>query len=111
MSDSDALKKLLMLPAIAHIWLREARNRREHNRLNVGGDPKKRSTCCGRRPDSFPEGKKVTDIPELADLLKPTGYLSNEYYPAYRCRVCAQEWFQDFEPLKFGGLIHVRKAS
>jgi hypothetical protein len=65
--------------------------------------------CCGPRAESFPEGKDVADIAELRDILMPTGYLRNEYFPAYRCKVCAQEWFRDWEQLAHGGYIHVRK--
>lgn len=111
MSDDLWLKKLLMLPGLVDLRAREARHRREHDRLNFGGDPNKREVCCGPRPESFLEGQKVADIPELASILKSTGYLMNEYFPAYRCGVCGQEWFQDWEQQKFGGLIHVRKAT
>lgn len=110
MSAGDWFKRLLLLPAWLHLLARQVRHRVEHSRLNKGGDPGRRGTCCGPRLESFPEGMKVSDIPELSGILKPTGYLLNEYYPAYRCEVCGQEWFQDWEQLKFGGYIHVRKA-
>ena len=109
MSD-EWLKRLLMLPGLIHVRAREVRHLREHDRLNTGGDPGKRAACCGPRPESFPEGQTVPDIPELAPILKSTGYLANEYFPAYRCRICGEEWFQDWEQQKFGGLIHVRKV-
>jgi hypothetical protein len=111
MSGDDWLKSLLMLPGRLDIAAREAATRIKHDRLNTGGDPAKRAGCCGPRPDSFAEGSHVADIPELKDILKSTGFLGNAYFPAYRCTVCGQEWFQDWEQLKFGGYIHVRKAT
>ena len=110
MSDGDWFVRLLMLPGRLHMAAMQIKHRIRHSRLNVGGDPTKRGVCCGPRPDSFPEGKSVADIPELRDVLMQTGYLLSEYYPAYRCKVCGQEWFRDWEQLKFGGYTHVRKA-
>lgn len=111
MSDGDWLLRLLMLPARLHLATRRIGHRIKHSRLNTGGDPTRRGVCCGPRLESFPEGRTVADIPELRDILKPTGYLLSEYYPAYRCEVCGQEWFQDWDQLKGGGYIHVRKAT
>jgi hypothetical protein len=111
MSDGHWLKDLLMVPGRLHIAVRAIAHRIKHARLNSGGDPAKRGVCCDPRPASFPEGKGVEDIPELEGVLKQTGYLLSEYYPAYRCTVCGQEWFRDWEQLKSGGYIHVRKST
>jgi hypothetical protein len=111
MSAGNWFKAILMLPGFLHINARAIAHRVKRSLRNRGGDLAKRSACCGPRQESFPEGRRVEDIDELKHILKPTGYLGIEYYPAYRCQVCGQEWFQDWEQLKFGGYIHVRKAT
>ena len=99
-----------MLPARLEIERRERRERIDHAHREKLGEPSKRSSCCARRPAVYPEGATVDDIPELADLLRKTSSLMFGYIPYYCCLACGQEWFQDWEQQKFGGLVHLRKA-
>jgi hypothetical protein len=84
MSAGDWLRKLVFLPARAHLKAQQIEPRIKHARLNTGGDPKKRNMCCGPRPPLFDEGKRVAR---------------------------AQEWYQDWDTSKAGGNISVRKAT
>ena len=111
MSCGGWLKDLLMLPARLQVAVMAAKERANHALRKKLGDPAKRSSCCGSRPDSFPEGRKVEDIAELKAILERTSTIFMGYCPFYCCKVCGQEWFQDWEQIKFGGYIHVRKAT
>jgi hypothetical protein len=53
----------------------------------------------------------VSSIPDLVQLLERTSTINGGYSPFFCCRVCGQEWYEDFEPQKFGGDIYVRKAG
>lgn len=110
MSGNDWLKELMMLPARLHLASMAADEEANHALRKRLGDPEKRQACCEPRPDSFPQGLKVEDIAELREILELTSSIMAGHCPYYCCRVCGQEWFQDWEQLKFGGYIHVRKA-
>jgi hypothetical protein len=53
----------------------------------------------------------VASIPELVPLLERTSSINGGYSPFFCCKICGQEWYEDFEPLKFGANICVRKAT
>jgi hypothetical protein len=110
MGDRDWLKHLIMTPAYLHVAGIQAIARARHVFRRRLGDPSRRDECCGPRPDSFPKGMTVAKIPELRDILEQTSTFGR-IWPWYCCRVCGQEWFEDFESYGHGGWEHVRKAT
>ena len=100
-----------MMPARLHVAAMTAEERAKHALRKRLGDPSMRPSCCGPRPESFQEGVKVEDIEELSGILERTSTISMGYSPFYCCKVCGQEWYQDWEQLEFGGRTHVRKAT
>jgi hypothetical protein len=109
MSD-EWLKRILMIPAlvvtVSSALLEEAR----HALRPRLGDPSKRAECCGKRPASYPVNQRVSSIPDLASLLERTSTIYRGFVPFFCCKVCGQEWYEDYEPLDFGANIYVRKA-
>jgi hypothetical protein len=109
MSD-EWLKRILMIPALAVVASSIAVQQARHALRRRLGDPSKRAECCGPRPASYPVDQRVSSIPDLASLLERTSTVNGGYSPFFCCKVCGQEWYEDYEQLKFGGIICVRKA-
>jgi hypothetical protein len=109
---SDAwLKAILMIPARFHIAKSAAIRSVRHVARRRLGDSSRRVQCCGPRPATYPVNHKVASIPELVPLLERTSSINGGYSPFFCCKICGQEWYEDFEPLKFGANICVRKAT
>jgi hypothetical protein len=108
--SEEWLKRLLMIPALVVIGTNMAFQQTRHALRRRLGDPSKRAECCGPRPASYPVNQKVSSIPDLAPLLERTSTVNGGYSPFFCCRVCGQEWYEDYEQLEFGGNIYVRKA-
>ena len=110
MSAEDDLKKLLMLPGIAHALQITAQERQAHAKRQQFGDPAKRGECCGPLPHDYPRGKEVAQIPELAERLELVSITNTGYTKWFGCHICGQEWREDAESVGHGELAHVKKA-
>jgi len=73
------------------------------------GDASKRSTCCGPMPAEYPKGSLISAVPDLAQKLDKVSELWGEHSAWYACRVCGQEWIEQFVPYPVEAPI-VRKA-
>jgi hypothetical protein len=43
--------------------------------------------------------------------LERTSTINGGYSPFFCCKACGQEWYEDWEQLKFGGNTRIRKAT
>jgi hypothetical protein len=105
------LRVILTIPARLHIAKSAAFQRIRHTVRRRLGDASKRAQCCGPRPVSYPLNQRISSIPELLPLLERTSTINAGYSPFFCCKVCGQEWYEDWEQLKFGGNTYVRKAA
>ena len=104
------LRAVLMVPARVHIAKSALLQRIRHAARKRFGDASKRPQCCGPRPAAYPVNQNVASIPELSALLARTSTINGGYSPFFCCKVCGQEWYEDWEQLKFGGNTCVRKV-
>jgi hypothetical protein len=105
------LKRILMIPARVKVAKSAALQRVRHALRRRPGNASKRPQCCGPRPSSYPVNQKVSSIADLSQVLERTSTINGGYSPFFCCRICGQEWYEDWEQLKFGGNTCVRKAA
>jgi hypothetical protein len=107
----------LIWPLKIRFWLtsfvtyaRIAEEERKRAALPRAGDPAKRVECCDLRPNSYGRTRTVSDVSELKDILQArgTGLLGWTHY--FQCKVCGQEWMEDWHQEKFGGDYEVKKV-
>jgi hypothetical protein len=60
------------------------------------GDSSKRAECCGQSPSEYP-GVNLARLPELTAKVEKVSELVDTYSVWYACRVCGQEWVEQFE--------------
>ena len=104
-------KGILMIPARIHIAKSTIVHRIRHRVRKRVGDASRRAQCCGLRPALYGVNQKVSSIPGLSLLLERTSTINGGYSPFFCCRVCGQEWYEDWEQLKFGGKTCLRNAA
>ena len=115
MSNGDWLRKILviplMLPAYAHVATMLARERARHALRKRLGNSAKRAQCCGPMCTIYPLGQAVKGIPELAAKLEQVSELNFGDTRWFSCRVCGQEWREDYECVGKVEKPHVRKST
>lgn len=107
----------LAWPLKIHFWLtsfvmcvRISKEEGDRAALPRVGDPVRRAECCALRPDSYGRKRLVSDIPELNDILQARGTGMLGWIHFFQCRVCGQEWMEDWHQEKFGGDHEVKKV-
>lgn len=75
------------------------------------GNPAMRASCCGPRPEVYPENRLPEDIPDLAAILQSAGSGWGGYIRFYDCTVCGQEWMLDWLPARHGGTRQLKKLN
>jgi len=107
----------LIWPLKIQFWLQSySLNKKlcaEHSewmRREKQGDASLREKCCDLRPTEYPKGKKMEEVPELHEIVKPSGKALGGYVQLYDCTICGQAWMVDWEQEKFGGTNQVKKV-
>ncbi len=108
----------LTWPLKMHFWLtslamsaRLSKEERNRDALPRVGDPAKRAECCGLRPDSYGRKPLVKDIPELKDILQARGTSMLGWVHFFQCKVCGQEWMEEWHQEKSGSDYEVKKVQ
>ena len=105
------LKALLMTPAYAAISVSLAREKIKHAARRRIGNAALQPTCCDENPSRFSDGTTAKSLPAMQDKLERTSVLFAGYCPVYCCRVCGQEWIEEWEQERFGGTHTLSKFS
>ena len=87
--------RLPMKIGTAAILLKAQAQRIGHRFRRRIGDRSKRASCCDPMPVEYPKGSLVS-IPGLAQKLDKVSELWAEHSTWYACRVCGQEWIEQF---------------
>lgn len=101
----------LLLPGYLHVIALSARERFRHARRPRLGDPALRLNCCGPLASDYPVGMEVKSIPELAAKLERVSSTNLNYTHWYACRICGQEWRENYESRGHADYPHVTKAN
>lgn len=100
-----------MVPAYVAVSIGVLSEKVKHAGRRRIGNKKLRAICCDENPSRFPDGTAANDVPAMKDKLERTSTVFAGYCPVYCCRVCGQEWIEEWEQQGFDGIQTLSKFS